>query len=97
MRTWYDVERRQSGFGGHSGSFGYNASGNQNWRGGLTYLAENGPEAALLPQGTRILNAQETRSLGGDTFYITIDAASVQEFNDIVEIARSARVRGRMK
>ena len=74
-----------------------NASGNQNWRGGLTYLAENGPEAALLPQGTRILNAQETRNLGGDTFYITIDAASVQEFNDIVEIARNARVRGRMK
>lgn len=77
--------------------YGNNASGNQNWRGGLTYLAENGPEAALLPQGTRILNAQDTRSLGGDTFYITIDAASVQEFNDIVEIARSARVRGRMK
>lgn len=77
--------------------FGYNASGNQNWRGGLTYLAENGPEAALLPQGTRILNAQETRNLGGDTFYITISAATVQEFNDIIEIARSARVRGRMK
>ena len=77
--------------------YGSNASGNQNWRGGLTYLAENGPEAALLPQGTRILSAQETRSLGGDTFYITIDAANVQEFNDIVEIARSARVRGRMR
>ena len=28
----------------------YNASGNQNWRGGLTYLGENGPEAALLPR-----------------------------------------------
>ncbi len=77
--------------------YGNNASGNQNWRGGLTYLAENGPEAALLPQGTRILNAQDTRSLGGDVFNITIPASDIREFNDIIEIARSARVRGRMK
>lgn len=76
---------------------GQNAAGNQNWRGGLTYLSENGPEAAILPRGTQILNAQDTRGLGGDTYYITIDAKNVREFNDIVEIARTARVRGRMK
>lgn len=75
----------------------WNASGNQNWQGGLTYLGENGPEAAILPRGTQILNAQDTRGLGGDTYYITIDAKNVREFNDIVEIARTARVRGRMK
>lgn len=76
---------------------GQNSSGNQNWRGGLTYLSENGAEAAILPRGTQILNAQDTRGLGGDTYYITIDAKNVREFNDIVEIARTARVRGRMK
>lgn len=76
---------------------GWNASGNQNWRGGLTYVGENGPEAVELPQGTRIFNAQDTRALGGDTFYITIDAKNVREFNDIIEIAQTARVRGRMK
>ena len=75
----------------------WNASGNQNWQGGLTYVGENGPEAAILPRGTQILNAQDTRGLGGDTYYITIDAKNVREFNDIVEIARTARVRGRMK
>lgn len=74
-----------------------NASGNQNWRGGLTYLGEAGAETAILPRGTQILNAQETRALGGDTFYITIDAKNVREFNDIVEIAQTARVRGRMR
>jgi len=74
-----------------------NASGDQNWRGGLTYLSENGAEAAILPRGTQILNAQDTRGLGGDTYYITIDSKNVREFNDIVEIARTARVRGRMK
>ena len=75
----------------------YNASGNQNWRGGLTYLGENGAEAAILPRGTQILSAQDTRGLGGDTYYITIDAKNVREFNDIVEMARTARVRERMK
>lgn len=74
-----------------------NAAGTQNWRGGLTYLSENGAEAAILPRGTQILNAQDTRGLGGDTFYITIDAKNVQEFNDVVEIARNARVVRRMK
>ena len=76
---------------------GYNATGNDNWRGGLTWVGEGGPELVALPQGSQILNAQESRGIGGDTYYITIDAASVKEFNDIVEIARSARVRKRMR
>lgn len=78
--------------------YGYNAAGSSNWRGGMTWLAEDGPEAVFLPSGSRIMNAQETRqAMGGDTFYISIDAQSVREFNDIVEIARSARVRSRMR
>ncbi len=76
---------------------GYNATGNDNWRGGLTWVGESGPELVALPGGSQILNAQDSRGFGGDTFYITIDAASVREFNDIVEIAQSARVRGRMR
>lgn len=75
---------------------GHNASGNANWRGGLTMLNEAGPEMVYLPSGSRILNAQDTRNMGGDTFNITISAASVREFNDIVELAKSARVRRRM-
>lgn len=75
----------------------FNASGNDNWRGGLTWVGEAGPELVALPAGSQILNAQDSRSVGGDTFYITIDAASVKEFNDIVEMARSARVRERMR
>ena len=76
--------------------YGANASGNDNWRGGLTWVGENGPEQVFLPRGSRILSAQESRGMGGDTFNITIDARSVQEFNDIIEIARSARLRARM-
>ena len=34
--------------------------------------------------------------MGGDTFYVTIDAKNVKEFNDIVEMARAKRRRDRM-
>lgn len=77
--------------------YNYNATGNDNWRGGLTWVGEAGPELVSLPGGTQILNAQDSRNLGGDTFYVTIDAKSVKEFNDIVEMAQSARVRRRME
>ena len=79
------------------GNYGMNATGNDNWRGGLTWVGEAGPELVSLPGGSQIMNAQDSRSMGGDTFYITIDAASVKEFNDIVEMAQSARVRQRMR
>jgi methyl-accepting chemotaxis protein len=76
---------------------GYNASGTDYWRGGRTLIGEYGPEEAVLPQGTRILTAQETRqAAGGDTFYITIPANTVKEFNDIVNIARNKRRTDRM-
>lgn len=77
--------------------FGHNAGGTDAWRGGLTWLGEAGPELVDLPQGSRVYSNQESRNIGGDTFYISIDAASVKEFNDIVEIAKSARVRSRMR
>lgn len=77
--------------------YSYNATGNDNWRGGLTWVGEAGPELVSLPGGAQILNAQDSRNLGGDTFYVTIDAKSVKEFNDIVELAQSARVRRRME
>lgn len=81
-----------------SGNYTGNATGNDNWRGGLTWVGESGPELVALPGGSQIFNAQDSRNFaGGDTFYITIDAKSVQEFNDIVELAQSARVRSRMR
>jgi methyl-accepting chemotaxis protein len=76
---------------------GYNASGTDYWRGGRTLIGEYGPEEVVLPQGTRIMTAQETRQAsGGDTFYITIPANTVKEFNDIVNIARNKRRTDRM-
>lgn len=79
------------------GNYGHNAGGTDSWRGGLTWVGESGPELVALPQGSSVYSAQDSQNMGGDTFYITIDAASVREFNDIVEMARSARIRRRMR
>lgn len=87
-QTVYDQQR---------GAVSYNASGNDNWQGGMTYINEAGPEAIYLPRGTQITTAQETRELGGDTFNFYIDAKNVQEFIQLVEMAKSARIRSRMK
>ena len=91
--NYYDSET-----GRWTGNYGYNATGNDFWRGGLTWAGEAGPELVQLPAGSRIYSAQESRQLaGGDTYYITIDAKNVKEFNDIVELAKSAQVRSRMR
>lgn len=76
--------------------FGYNASGNNNWRGGFTLVGENGPEVVSLPQGTRIESASESREYGTTNFYITIEASKIKELNDLVRIAEDARWAGRM-
>lgn len=86
----YDPE-----LGAWVGNVSKNATGNDNWRGGVTWVGENGPEQVYLPQGAQILNAQESRATGGDVFNITISAASVREFNDIVEVAKTARMNAR--
>lgn len=74
----------------------YNAGGTSNWRGGLTWVGENGPELVRLPRGSQVLTAQESRNAGGNTFNITISAADVREFNDIIRIVENARILARM-
>ena len=84
--------------GAYVGAYGRNASGNDFWRGGLTWTGENGPELVQLPTGSRIYSAQESRSMGGVYIEnITIDAKNVREFNDIVNLVKSAQVRTRMR
>lgn len=74
----------------------FNAPGDYNFIGGRTTIGENGPETLFLPAGSQIMNAQDTRNSGGDIINVTIDARSVQDFNDIIRIAKSAKTRQRM-
>lgn len=82
-----------------TGNYFQNAGGNDNFPGGVTRVGENGPETVYLPQGSVIANAQETRSDGGydGTVNVYIEARTVQEFNDIIEIVRDAQRVRRMK
>lgn len=77
--------------------YGYNASGTDNWRGGFTWVGENGPELVSLPKGTQIANNQDSRNMGGDTYNIIIDAKNVKEFNDIIRIVKGNKVASRMR
>lgn len=80
-----------------AGSWRRHASGSDYFIGGRTLIGENGPEEVVLPRGSRILTAQETRqSGGGDIYYVTIEARTVKEFNDIARIARNKRRTDRM-
>lgn len=92
----------QSGYGGTFEAWksvnGYNASGNHNWRGGYSWVGENGPELVRLPRGSSILSAQESREAVGDTYVtVTIDAKNVREFNDVIRIVENARMNARKR
>ena len=73
------------------------ATGTDNFIGGVTWVGENGPELVYLPQHTQISSAQESRRVvGGDTFYVTINAKDVKSFNDVVRISDNRRRASRM-
>jgi tape measure domain-containing protein len=67
------------------------AMGTPNFRGGMVSMNEFGPETAVLPPGTRVLTAEQTRrgeQGGGDTYHIHLQgvmARSESELADIIE------------
>jgi len=73
---------------------GRNAAGSGNWRGGLTWVGEAGPELVALPQGSRIYSNQESRGMGDQIINITVNG--IQELSEVVDWYQSRRVRGRM-
>lgn len=73
------------------------ASGTDFHPGGWAMVGEHGPEAVMLPRGTRVYTAQETARMGGgDVYNISINADNVKQFVDIVRIAQSERRSMRM-
>ena len=69
-----------------------NASGTQNFRGGKTWVGEEGPELVTLPRGTKIEPASSSSRTEYNTFYVTIDAKNVSDFNRVVELAKNQRM-----
>lgn len=67
---------------------GHNATGTQSWRGGATWVGENGPEIVELPAGSRIYNNKESTTIAGDTTYniqIMCDLDKMRSVSDVVD------------
>ena len=73
-----------------------NAAGTDYWRGGTTWVGENGPELVSLPRGSRIMSASESAgAVGGQ--YITINVQGIEQLDEVVRWYESRRVRERMR
>lgn len=73
----------------------YNAAGTDNWRGGLTWVGEAGPELVALPRGSQIYSAQDSRNMGGGNTY-NIKVANIEELNELLRWFDGLQIRGRM-
>ena len=74
----------------------HNAAGTDTWRGGLTWVGENGPELINLPKGSQVLTNQESRSVGGDTFNISVNMSQISDIQKLIDMANNYRRSVRM-
>lgn len=73
-----------------------NAPGTDYWRGGLTWVGENGPELVSLPRGSSIMSASESAGAMGAQ-YITINVQGIEQLDEVVRWYDSRRVTERMR
>lgn len=81
---------------GFGKNIGRNADGTDYWPGGLTWVGERGPELVSLPQGSRVYSAEDSRSMGGDTFNFNINASDINDIQSLIEMAKNYRRNARM-
>ena len=72
---------------------GWNAGGTENWRGGLTWVGESGPELVNLPQGSQVRTAQESeQAVGGDSYYFNVNVRDLEDLQALIIWAKTLRV-----
>lgn len=64
------------------GGIGHAAGGTENWRGGPTWVGENGPEILNLPRGSQVIPNDVARGMGGGTGTI-INIANNNDFRGV--------------
>ena len=72
---------------------GRNARGTKYWRGGLTWVGEERPELVELPQGTRILDGDQSRRMAGAggsgiTIQMNVNANEINEVQKLLSTVR---------
>jgi hypothetical protein len=80
------------------GGIGHNASGTDNWRGGLSWVGEKGPELVNLPRGSQVIPNDVAKGVGSGAGYVdnrqfNFDASGA----DPASIARLERLIGQVK
>ena len=76
--------------------YGLNATGNDNWRGGLTWVGEAGPELVSLPRGSQIMTNQDSMNAGGvSNYYINVNG--VEELEQVLRWYEGRQVAARMR
>jgi hypothetical protein len=75
--------------------YGYNAGGTENWRGGLTWVGEAGPELVNLPQGSQIMSNQESQKMAGNTIF-NISVNGIRELDEVVSWYKNRQLMERM-
>lgn len=72
---------------------GRNARGTPYWRGGPTWVGEEGPEIIDLPQGSKVYPANEARrrTISGDTYIFNVDFERVADVQKFIDTAKAAR------
>ena len=73
-----------------------NAAGTDYWRGGLTWVGENGPELVNLPRGSSIMSASESAGAAGAQ-YITINVQGIEQLDEVIRWYDSRRITERMR
>lgn len=73
-----------TGSGENSDSVGKNAEGDNNWKGGLTWVGEKGAELVDLPKGSRILPNKESVSLAKQSSKVVKNSAVNVTQNTVV-------------
>lgn len=73
-----------------------NAPGTDYWRGGLTWVGENGPELVNLPRGSSIMSASESAGAAGGQ-YITINVQGIEQLDEVIRWYDSRRITERMR
>lgn len=76
--------------------YGTTAGGSDNWRGGLTWVGEAGPELVALPQGSRIYSNQESMGHAGGVINYNINVNGINELDEVLNWFNSRQVRERM-
>lgn len=83
---------------GFGRNIGRNADGTDFWGGGLTWVGERGPEIVELPRGSKVHNAEDSRSMGGtNNYYLTVQSRDMETVAAMTATFKRARQAERAK